>query len=468
MEDAKNLFYADFEKFLLSDNDAKKANLLAVKFYEINDLIYNTLASEPLLLNFFESFLETVEKKHEQYSYLNRKEFQANCDEIIKLYKENLSLSIASFALLFEERNIVMSQKNRDYTYVFSAIKDLKQEQGFTLWELKGYLMNILQDLLNNNLNGDNKWLYSKLCNLTDSWENIKLNRTTLQNIFLERINDNSAKLASTLRQCSFTDFFFESLENHVATKNLQIKQTPLFNNVERLTCHRRKYQYLHNDRLAVYYLVFCRKLPNFLNIRKKIQTELFEKNYKLVQKIASMYKDKTTGGLDIEDLTQEGHIAMLKALHRYSPSENTNFTTFAYTVISNALNRTIDNKAKNIRIPIYLKNNKEKRNLLVEVSLNQPIRDTDDKKTKLADLIKVESNIEESILQKELKHLIKQSIKKLTREEQVYIMHKFSLDHEQFGIRPPDQNEIHSVIKQIKRPTQILKKIRNDLSKSW
>ena len=81
-------------------------------------------------------------------------------------------------------------------------------------------------------------------------------------------------------------------------------------------------------------------------------RNKIMEGYLKLVINVAKGYLDR---GLSYEDLIQEGNFGLIKAIEKYDPSIGCKFITYAYLWIRQAIVRSIDNKARVVRIPVYL-----------------------------------------------------------------------------------------------------------------
>src|SRR5437660_2915675 len=74
--------------------------------------------------------------------------------------------------------------------------------------------------------------------------------------------------------------------------------------------------------------------------------------NLRLVVNIARSYTGK---GLGLQDLIEEGHVSLMRAVEGFDPSMNTRFSTYASYWIKQSLKRALVNTAKTIRIPAYM-----------------------------------------------------------------------------------------------------------------
>lgn len=79
------------------------------------------------------------------------------------------------------------------------------------------------------------------------------------------------------------------------------------------------------------------------------------ESNLRLVVSIARRYIGR---GLSFLDLVQEGNIGLMTAVDRYDVSRGLRFSTYATHWIRQAITRTIADKGRTIRIPVYMHEN--------------------------------------------------------------------------------------------------------------
>lgn len=79
---------------------------------------------------------------------------------------------------------------------------------------------------------------------------------------------------------------------------------------------------------------------------------ELYQRNMRLVLKIASTYPQR---GLDFDDLVQEGSIGLLRAIEKFDPDRGFKFSTYATWWIKQGCGRALNQHGTTIRVPEWL-----------------------------------------------------------------------------------------------------------------
>jgi RNA polymerase primary sigma factor len=135
---------------------------------------------------------------------------------------------------------------------------------------------------------------------------------------------------------------------------------------------------------------VLCCPLPGYeevVNRGKVVATEeLVKCNQRFIYNQAlRVYRFSVAQGLDkvdLDDLMQEGNIALLKAIKKFDPSKGERLLTYASSIIKTYTSRSAQEQNNTISIPTNQIESAEKRAKLVEIaqvthSLDQPVNQT-------------------------------------------------------------------------------------------
>lgn len=193
--------------------------------------------------------------------------------------------------------------------------------------------------------------------------------------------------------------------------------------------------------------------------------------NVRLVIKIASKYQ-KGRESMAYDDLIQEGIIGMMHALDEFDLGKNLKFSTYATIWIIQGINRSIEKRDKNIRIPTHTVQEINKLHKLEQRFLREKERNpeeeeiaeeldweiekvqeiiekkrkfgkinsldvkiTQDEAETFADRLKSDEDLEEEVVQdfyiKEANKKIKEVLDTMKEKEKIVLMERFGIDDE-------------------------------------
>ena len=194
-------------------------------------------------------------------------------------------------------------------------------------------------------------------------------------------------------------------------------------------------------------------------------RNQLIENNLTLIKKIAT--KSIQSTALTTSDLIQEGIFGLVSALEKFNPSLGFKFSTYACWWIKQAMFKAISEQSYAYNVPVYIQEtvsrynktkqemeqekqkeisradvakklalSEEKINTFLNVfnkalSIESGMINTDNKELTLAEIIEDEKqNVENTIIDNELKNDIKNALDNLKEKEKNVIVLRFGLEN--------------------------------------
>ncbi len=97
--------------------------------------------------------------------------------------------------------------------------------------------------------------------------------------------------------------------------------------------------------------------LSRAIRVHRASRDEMMVKNSRLVTKIATdRIRSGTAGGLDFDDLVQEGNIGLMRGIEKFDHTKGTKLSTYAGWWIRQAMNRAISDQSRVVRISVHMR----------------------------------------------------------------------------------------------------------------
>ena len=114
--------------------------------------------------------------------------------------------------------------------------------------------------------------------------------------------------------------------------------------------------------------------IHSIYNEYKSARKRFSEGNLRLVVSIAKKYRKR---GMAFQDLIQEGNTGLMRAIDKYDYRMGFKFSTYATWWIKQAIIRSIDDKARTIRIPVHMTDVVNKTNHVLKTAQRDRERDS-------------------------------------------------------------------------------------------
>jgi RNA polymerase primary sigma factor len=102
-------------------------------------------------------------------------------------------------------------------------------------------------------------------------------------------------------------------------------------------------------DRLEVHGSEIARHFERIRERARQASNRMIQANLRLVVSVA---KGHTGWGVPLSDLIQEGNIGLMQAVRKFDHRRGTKFSTYAIPWIWQAVNRAVNDKSRNVRLP--------------------------------------------------------------------------------------------------------------------
>lgn len=195
-----------------------------------------------------------------------------------------------------------------------------------------------------------------------------------------------------------------------------------------------------------------------------RAMNKLIESNLRLVVSVVKRYrKSINAGGVEFDDLVQEGNMGLMRAVEKFNPELGFRFTTYALPWIHQFVRRSIMNTSATIRVPVHVhtaaaKNRKTEAAENEEGDLIQKLKGTvsidaptggnhdEDNFSSIGDmLVDSSDNPEASMANAQVRAVLMQWLKELRPREREILCAKFGIPNgeprtleqlsEEFGI---------------------------------